>query len=397
MLQRARRFAAWLPWHREMAARLVARPHQLGGRLTARRLFNLYLVRYEYWRGRVRLRSLPNRLVVEPVSACNLRCPHCFTGAGRAGRPRALMPIELYRRLLAELGDTLTELELFHWGEPLLHPEIDEMVRDAAERGIATTINTNLAMALDADRAERLIASGLTELTVAVDGTSQETYEQYRVRGNLARVKDNCRRLVEARRRRGSPTPRLNLEFHVFPHNAGDVPELGVLAEELGMSLRVFKGVVPGEEWGKDASFEFCVNPIPVPCIFLWGTALVSSDGGCAPCRGAFYPEDDMGRIAVRPGEPGAATFREVWNGPRYQTARRFFRDRETTGAERERICHDCPNTIMWERLRNHIAAGSSADRFDVGYGTNDIWNYFWNRRPSNRPAPAETARRNAG
>src|SRR6185295_14652516 len=128
---------------------------------------------------------------------------------------------------------------------------------------------------------------------------------------------------------------------------------------------------------------EFCVNPIPAPCIFLRGTALVSSDGGCAPCRGASDPADDMGRVAIRTGGPGAATFREVWNGKRYQMARRLFLDRSATDAESEYVCRDCPSMLAWERFRNHVDAGRSASDFHVGYDTNQMWNYFWNRRAS--------------
>ena len=101
--------------------------------------------------------------------------------------------------MLDELGDYLLELEAFHWGEPLLSPHIDTMIEAASARGIATTINTNFSVPFDRARAERLVASGLTELTVSIDGAHQATYEQYRVRGDLERVLHNCRLVGDAR------------------------------------------------------------------------------------------------------------------------------------------------------------------------------------------------------
>jgi Radical SAM superfamily/Iron-sulfur cluster-binding domain len=364
----------------------LALPPVGGFRPTWRRRWNLYLTRYEHLRGRTKLRSYPTRLVVEPASACNLRCPYCFTGAGEVGRERGLMPLDLYRRVLGELGDYLFELELFHWGEPLLHPQLEVMIREAAERGIATTVNTNLAVPFDAARAERLVGSGLTELTISIDGATQETYEKYRVRGRLGRVLKNCRLVAEARRRLGPAAPRCNLEFHAFPHNAGDAGAIRALAAELGMGVRVFKGVVPGKEWGKDTEFEFCVSPVPTPCIFLWGTAFLNSDGGCAPCRGTFYADDDIGTLAASPGAPGASSFAEIWNGSRYRAARALFQARGGDAAARRSPCFDCPNTIMWERWKEHRAAGGEPQSFDAGFGLNEMWNYFWQRRPS-RPA----------
>jgi organic radical activating enzyme len=358
-------------------------PPWTGYRLTARRLFNLYLNRWEHRRRRIRLRSLPIKLIIEPINACNLRCPYCFTGAGLRGRPRSAMPLALYRRLLDEIGDALLELEAFNWGEPLLNPDTYAMIADATARGISTTLNTNLSLPFDAEKAERLVSSGLTVLSVSIDGARQETYERYRVRGHLATVLRNCELVVAAKRRLGSATPRVNWEFHAFPHNVDDYEEVVARAAALGMHLLAFKGAVPGPEWDPGGPWRFCAQPLPLPCTSLWAVAVVHNDGGVAPCNGTFYSEDDLGQLALEPGSPGAPTFREVWNGPRYQAARRFFHARSGTPEERQLVCFDCPNTTLYERWRRHEAAGGRPEAFDVGFTTNDGWNYFWNRRPT--------------
>jgi hypothetical protein len=149
----------------------------------------------------------------------------------------------------------------------------------------------------------------------------------------------------------------------------------------MGVNLRFSKGVVPGKDWDVTNSWQYCVSPIPVPCIFPWGTAVVSSDGGVLPCRGAFYREDDMGRIGI--DELSEASFRAVWNGPRFQAARRLFRGRDGTAAERELVCFNCPNTTTFTRWQEHCRNGGTAETFTIGYTLNDIWNYFWNRRPN--------------
>ena len=78
-----------------------------GYRLTWKRLANLYLNRYEVRRIRPVLRSRPVLLVIEPTNVCNLRCPHCHTGAGRFGRQPAMMRLDPYLELLDEIGDYL--------------------------------------------------------------------------------------------------------------------------------------------------------------------------------------------------------------------------------------------------------------------------------------------------
>jgi hypothetical protein len=354
-----------------------------GYRPTLRRLANLYLNRFEHRRMRTRLRSRPLKLVVDPINRCNLRCPCCFTGAGGVGRTPAVMTPELYRRVLDELAPCLFEVELFGWGEPLLSPHIYTMVADAAQRGLATRINTNFSLPFDADKAERLITAGLSGLTVSIDGSRQSTYERYRVRGDLDTVLRNCRTMRDTRRRLRSPTPTLTWEFHVFPHNTADYEDVRMLATSLNMGLLTFKGAVPGGDWDTAGDWQFCVKPQAMPCVGLWSFAVVNSDGGVAPCRGTYYREDDMGGLQTPQRAGGAARFLDVWNNASYQSARRFFRQRGTADADRSHVCYDCPLTVSWERWQQHAARGGTPESFDIGYTTGDAWNYFWNRRPA--------------
>jgi pyruvate-formate lyase-activating enzyme len=374
-----RGFVAVPPWGR-MARRTPAR------------LRNLYLNRWEHWSGRTVLRSSPIKLIVEPTNVCNLHCPCCFTGDGQVGRERSAMSLDLYRSLLAELGDHLFEVEAFNWGEPLLSRHIYTMVEEASARGIATTVNTNFSLPFDAGKAERLVRTGLSALRVSIDGARQETYQQYRVGGRLETVLANARLVLDARRRLRSATPQVIWEYHVFPHNVDEVAPARALAERLGMVFLPFKGQLPGQEWGIGSEWQFCHEPQIMPCASLWAIAVVHNDGGVAPCNGTFYREDDLGRVALGPGELGTASFREVWNGPRYQAARRFFAARAGSAEEQGIVCFNCPNTLTHEAWLKHRIEGGTRDSFRIGYGTNDVWNYFWNRRP-----PGERTTRRAG
>jgi hypothetical protein len=51
------------------------------------------------------------------------------------------------------------------------------------------------------------------------------------------------------------------------------------------------------------------------------------------------------------------------------------------------------------QRWKEHEEAGRGAETFDVGFGTNEIWNYFWDRRPASAirlHAANQPAKRNA-
>lgn len=354
-------------------------PPYSGYRLTPRRLVNLFQLRLEHALGRTVVRSRPVKLTIEAASACNLRCPACFTGVGERGRPGGMMPLERYRRLLDELGPYLLEIELYNWGEPLLNKDVATMIEEATRSGISTTVSTNFSFPYDATRIERLVRAGLTVLGVSIDGACQESYARYRVGGDFDLVLRNCRAVRDTKRRLGVKHPRMVWEFHVFPHNLHEIDAARALAGELDMDFGVDKGWVVGPEWPAPKDVRFFAEPEPRRCPYLWAFAVVNHDGGVSPCCGTFYAEDDMGSVS------DTAKFADVWNGERFQRAREFFSGhaapaRSTSAADH--VCEACPMTDLFDRWTVHRRAGGTRATFSAGFSANDAFNYFWNRRP---------------
>jgi pyruvate-formate lyase-activating enzyme len=380
-------------WRARVAIFLVPPPDISGYRRTWKRLFNLYLSRYEIWRMKTVLRSRPTRLAIEPTNVCNLRCPYCHTGAGRLARRPAMLRLEPYIKLLDEIGDYLLLVELFNWGEAMLHPQLPALIAAASTRGISTRVNTNFSIPFNSSDADRLVESGLTDLFVSVDGATQDVYERYRVGGDLARVIDNCRTLAAAKRRLARDLPRLTLQFLQFPCNEGEGEAMRRLAAQLDMPLFAVRGAVPDPEWGRQYEWPpWWMTHTPGVCPFLWGQPVLTVDGNIAPCRGVFQSFDDFTHLAMGPEEQGARSFAEAWNHERYRVARGLFHGRHGTPDERRLPCHDCPTTIFHERWRTHRAAGGTLESFDPGMelSVNGAWNYFWSRGQQRQPPGAE-------
>src|SRR5215211_4993145 len=86
---------------------------------------------------------LPRSLQVEVTSSCNLRCPMCLV-AYRPGQGRSTgaLSLDAFRSLLDELPD-VDDITLQGLGEPLLNPDLVEMVKLAKDRGAVVGFNTN--------------------------------------------------------------------------------------------------------------------------------------------------------------------------------------------------------------------------------------------------------------
>jgi len=347
-------------------------------RLTAKRLLNLYLARYQRARGHTRLLARPLVLTLEATNVCNLRCPYCFTGVGEVTRERSMMPMPLYRKIIHELGDYALLVEYYNWGEPLLNKKIEEMIRIASGRGCSTMVSSNLSIPLDQARAEALVSSGLAILGAGIDGASQESYEKYRAGGNLERVLHNMRLLTEAKRKLGSDTPMLCWSFHVFEHNRHELDQARAMAREMGVEFSATKGWVEGPDWDSGNEIAFPIDPPRERCRYLWTQAVINNDGLVSPCANSFYREDDFGSMEH-------VNFKNVWNNRNFQEARRLYRARNASGHGRGLVCHDCPYTIIWENYQRHLAQGLPKSSFDPVYTTNDWFNYFFSRRLAKR------------
>ncbi|WP_447984750.1 radical SAM protein [Nitrospira sp. Nam74] len=176
---------------------------------------------------------LPTFLQIEPVGQCNLQCRMCPVmfreDSPGTGRP-AFMHFEHFIAVIEQFP-RLKELHLQGMGEPMMHPQLFEMVAYAFHKGITVTTNTNLTL-MSEGRAEQCVTSGLSVLHVSLDGATAATYEAIRQGAKFQRVVDNIDKVCRAKKRLGSRTPLLRLVVVVMRRNLEELPDLVRRAHE---------------------------------------------------------------------------------------------------------------------------------------------------------------------
>jgi radical SAM protein with 4Fe4S-binding SPASM domain len=100
-----------------------------------------------------------------------------------------MMPLEVFRRVLAECRETASVIQFYFQGEPLLNKDLPQMIREACEAGLYTIVSTN-SQAMTPELAEALVQSGLNRIIISMDGLTQESYGTYRIGGSLEKTKD---------------------------------------------------------------------------------------------------------------------------------------------------------------------------------------------------------------
>ena len=122
-------------------------------------------------------RVLPFRsLIIEVTNTCNLRCSHCPTHTTMT-RQREMLDFKLFTRIIDD-NPQLDRVVLMNWGEPLLHPQLIDMISYASKKNIETHITTNGTL-LSEDMMRALLKSGLTRISFSMDGVG-ETYRGIR-------------------------------------------------------------------------------------------------------------------------------------------------------------------------------------------------------------------------
>ena len=122
----------------------------------------------------------PLSLDLELAAICDLACPYCFRQTYVT--PDKLMSKELAFNLIDQAADIGIPSIKFNWrGEPLLHPNIPEIINYAKKKGILDTIINTNATRLNKDMAGKLIESGLDQIIYSFDGGTKQTYEKNRI------------------------------------------------------------------------------------------------------------------------------------------------------------------------------------------------------------------------
>lgn len=140
------------------------------------------------------LRPRPRRLTVAVTAQCNLRCAGCRYG--RDFMPGAQLDLPTMRDLLADARACGVEHLRLYGGEPLLHPDLPQMVRHAIGLGLSTYVTTNGTLLRH--RFDALYEAGLRNITIGFYGTGAG-YDAYVDRVDAYRRLDEGVAYVRAR------------------------------------------------------------------------------------------------------------------------------------------------------------------------------------------------------
>jgi len=310
------------------------------------------------------LRAWPVLVKIDISPLCNLRCTYCVHARPSSPADKLLtlqsfkaadkMTVGQFDRVVREIGGKSMAVSLYYVGDPLVHPDLAEMCGLASEARLNSHVSTNFSFKLSDDKLAGLVSSGLTHLTICVDGMTQESYERTRVGGRLDLVLDNLRRVLEIRREIGSTRPKIEVQFIKFQHNIAELAEVERWASRHGVdqftaywgNLHNYVDLAQGNYrvFGPKEKKQ-----VPL-CTWPYFSMQIKYNGDVIPCcyhrhDQQFIPGGDS-RVV---GNVFDSSVWDVWNSPEYRLIRRLVADPQRVLKEPAlggTFCQGCPTVF---------------------------------------------------
>lgn len=231
-------------------------------------------------------------LQIETTTACNLDCEICKCRMRPSNRPVVSLSFNDFKKVLD--SDRFDFVAFHGWGEPLLNPELFDMIRFAESRGVITQLATNGT--LIRDNAQKIISSGLSEIAFGI----------YTRRAFLQR-RSQIEELISTIKNNGARKPKAYLDICIYRNNLEQIPELIQLAAETGFNAvilhRLFNayGVNPDVEYISEEEEKELFSKVQLlasslrlelhlpqprkrPCAVIQHSVFVTAEGKLTPC-----------------------------------------------------------------------------------------------------------------
>jgi MoaA/NifB/PqqE/SkfB family radical SAM enzyme len=197
------------------------------------------------------------KVYIEPTNRCNLECATCMRNDWNEALGR--MERSTFEGITQELKVVTPAPVVFFGGlgEPLMHPDIVDMVAKAKTFSPSVELITNGTL-LTPTMSNRLIDAGLDMLWVSLDGASPESYADVRLGATLPEVLKNLAGFHQARLARNMSfdctcsegynifeKPLIGIVFVAMKRNIKDLPALLDLCNRYAVSRFMVSNILP--------------------------------------------------------------------------------------------------------------------------------------------------------
>lgn len=273
------------------------------------------------------VREYPPQVDIELASACNLKCPMCYTITDdfKQNVKKMYMDFDLFKKIVDEVAGKIYALRLSWRGESTLHPRFVEAVRYAKEKGVKEVSFLTNAGNLDLEFFKKLVDAGADWISISADGTG-ETYNSIRkplkFEETLQKVKDMARYKKE----KGLQKPVIKIQT-IWPAIRDNAEEYYNTFSPI-TDLVAFNPII--DYLGKDEDIVYEEN---FSCPQLYERLFIASNGLAHMCN-----SDEFGKLPM--GDAAKESIYDIWHGEKLNRVRQLHEKQD--GFMELEMCRKC-------------------------------------------------------
>jgi MoaA/NifB/PqqE/SkfB family radical SAM enzyme/2-polyprenyl-3-methyl-5-hydroxy-6-metoxy-1,4-benzoquinol methylase len=286
--------------------------------------------------------SVPKCISLDLSPFCNMKCNKCQFHSARSPYSSKLseakmMPVELVKKIIDETKSWKVKPTLAPTfsGEPLLYPQLYDVLEYAKKMGFPIGITTN-GLALNEKISRYLLELGIDSLVVSIDAVDEETYRLLQPPGNLKKVRDNLQKLIQLRGHKKKPS--IGVHFVMEKRNHYQFEEF---LEFWGNKVDYVSRAIMQDQ------FSNCQPVLPVwyplgkrqACWAAWTTLYVRWNGDISFC--GFDIGGDTSGLNIQ-----NSSIVDIWNSEEFW----HWRDAQLNNDMSILYCKGCPD---WAGMRS--------------------------------------------
>lgn len=278
--------------------------------------------------------ELPERVIVDFATRCNLRCPMCpvwgSEDEGAIESVKGIMDAGNAHKVLDELEPAKPLVQPSLYGEPLLIPNLRERLTEMKARGMTIALNTN-GLTLSEKIAQMFVDVGVDSIFFSMEGVTKETLQKIRGVDRLDKIEAAVMRMLRVRGDRD--LPRIGVSMTVQDGNRHE--EQAFIDKWVGVVDCVRIGLL-----FENGKFKEMQEPGKrLPCPALYKTMPIHNNGDVTVCCLDGFKNTHIGNV-FEEGVKG------VWQGEEFAKVRYYH---ETEQWDKVPFCKGCNGWAQYE------------------------------------------------
>jgi radical SAM protein with 4Fe4S-binding SPASM domain len=281
--------------------------------------------------------EFPLMVVLSVIYICNSKCPGCpYTNSDirKTYKDAPFISPEIFKKVADECGKYDAYIRLSGGGEPLLHPQMVELIEYAKAKGAKVGLITNGSV-MTPDKADRILVRDTDMIEFSVDAGDKKTYSKVRCGLDFDALVENVKYTVKKRN-----------ELKSASKIIASIVNQKALRGKLDSAVKFWEGIVDKVQvrkyltWGINKKEE-SADPTPylssqekIPCPWLFERLNIDSRGDVTICGEDISFKEKFANIKD-------ASIKEIWHSDVFNHYRKMHLERK---GDEISLCKNCPD-----------------------------------------------------